>query len=371
MPEVVELREVTDRRDVIHRAVQRLAAGEWVVLPTEAGAVLAALALSATSSRIGGAERNDLALLLRTPDEVTDVIPGLSRVGRRFANRCWPGPLVLRSPASATNGFIAALPAETQQSLLSDGHLAVRVSSHPVLSEVAKLSRGPLLIREISTNDVAQAPAANASLVVREADSPATSAGTRLGLPEVPSIVQLHANGTWQATRIGATPENKLQVAACEVILFCCTGNTCRSPMAELLCRHFLAQRLGCSPDELTKRGFLIASAGLAADYGCPASREAIEAMRKRGLDLRSHTSQPLTDRLLGQMDRCYTMTNQHRNMILAERPDLADRVQVLATDGRDIRDPFGGDSAEYAACASSLENYVRSLVDQLEILPS
>lgn len=370
MPEVVELREVTDRRDVIHRAVQRLAAGEWVVLPTEAGEVLAAMALSATSSRIG-AEGNGLALLLRTPDEVTDLIPGLSRVGRRFANRCWPGPLVLRSPASATDGFIAALPTENQQTLLSDGHLAVRVSSHPVLSEVAKLSRGPLMVREISANDVANEPAASASLVVREAESSTGSAGSRPSHPEVPSVVQLSSNGSWQVMRIGATPENKLQVAACEVILFCCTGNTCRSPMAEVLCRHFLAQRLGCSPDDLIKHGFLIASAGLAADYGGPASREAVDAMHKRGLDLRSHTSQPLTDRLLGQLDRCYTMTNQHRNMILAERPDLADRVKVLATDGRDISDPFGGDSAEYAACASSLENYVRSLVDQFEILPS
>jgi protein-tyrosine phosphatase len=369
MPEVVELREVTDRRDVIHRAVQRLAAGELVVLPSEAGDVLAAMALSATSSRIG-AEGNGLVLLLRTPDEVTDLIPGLSRVGRRFASRCWPGPLVLRSPASARDGFIAALPTENQQSLLADGQLAVRVSSHPVLSEVAKLSRAPLMVREISAKELATEPAASASLIVREAES-VSSAGSHPGHADVPSVVQLHPNGSWQTARIGATPENKLQVAACEVILFCCTGNTCRSPMAELFCRNFLAQRLGCSPEDLTKRGFLIASAGLAADYGCPASREAVEVMRKRGFDLRSHSSQPLTDRLLDQLDRCYTMTNQHRNKILAERPDLADRVKVLAPDGRDISDPFGGDSAEYAACAASLEKYVRSLVDQFEILPS
>jgi protein-tyrosine phosphatase len=127
-----------------------------------------------------------------------------------------------------------------------------------------------------------------------------------------------------------------------------------------------LAERLKCSPQEFTKCGYLIASAGLAADDGSPASHESIEVMRKRGLDLKSHTSQPLTDRLIQQADRCYAMTNNHRAAILDHHPELADRVQVLARDGQDISDPIGCGMNEYAECARSIEQHLTQILDEI-----
>ncbi len=368
MPEVVELREVTDRRDVIHHAVQRLTSGDLVALPSEAGYVLAGAALAeGVGSRLSDAG-GIVTLLLRAADEVTDFLPNLSSVGIRFAKRCWPGPLVLRAPANATNGFVAALPESSRSAVVAGGEMSVRVSSHPVLSEIAKLSRGPLLLRDIETpcktTDFTAGPWGQAALVVKEsstADSHSKPQGESLT-----TIVQVDSTGGWTAVRIGATPENRLQVAACELILFCCTGNTCRSPMAESLCRHLLCERLKCSPSELTKRGYLIASAGLAADYGSPASRESVEMMRRRGLDLKAHTSQPLTDRLIEHADRCYTLTNGHRAAILGSHPELSDRVQVLARDGEDISDPIGGGIDDYAACATSIEQHLTKILDEI-----
>ena len=360
MPEVVELREVTDRRDVIHRAVQLLSLGKLVALPSEAGYVLAGAALAESAGRRFQAA----TLLLRSADEIADFLPHLPEVGLRIARRCWPGPLVLRAPASATNGFVAALPECSRATVIVDGQIAVRISSHPVLSEVAKLSRGPLLIREIEASaknlDFTGAPWTDAALVVKDNAAAESNADART------SIVQINSDGAWTAERIGATPENRLQVAACEVILFCCTGNTCRSPMAESLFRHPLAERLKCSPEDLTKRGFLVASAGLAADYGSPASHESVEMMKRCKLDLRSHTSQPLTDRLIEQIDRCYTMTNGHRSAILDSHPELADRVQVLDRDGKDVSDPIGGGMNEYAACAASIEKHLVKILDDI-----
>lgn len=368
MPEVVELREVTDRRDLIHRAVQRLSSGDLVALPSEAGYVLAGAALvEGTGQRL---QTGSVTLLLRTPDELADFLPRLPSVGQRIAKRCWPGPLVLRTPASASDGVLVALPKGNRSALLAEGPLSIRVSSHPVLSEVAKLSRGPLLVREIEapskTTDFAAAPWADAALVVKENATSDLKPVDSKSAEALTSIVRVDSSGEWSIERQGATPESKLQVAACELILFCCTGNTCRSPMAESLCRHLLAERLKCSPDELTKRGYLIASAGLAADYGSPASHESVEIMKRRGLDLRSHSSQPLTDRLIEQADRCYTMTRGHRAAILDSRPDLAPRVQVLARDGGDISDPIGSGMNEYAACAASIEKHLAQILDEI-----
>lgn len=364
MPEVVELREVTDRRDVIHRAVQRLSSGDLVALPSEAGYVLAGAALAEAAGRRFSTGGEAATLLLRAAEEVADFLPHLPKTGLRIARRCWPGPLVLRASASASNGFVAALPDSSRAAVIANEQMAVRVSSHPILSEVAKLTRGPLLIREIEASvknlDFTVAPWTDAALVVKDNAAAESNADVRT------SIVQINSQGNWMVERIGATPENRLQVAACELILFCCTGNTCRSPMAESLFRHLLSERLKCSPEELTKRGFLVASAGLAADYGSPASHESVEMMKRRGLDLRSHTSQPLTDRLIEQVDRCYTMTNGHRSAILDSHPELADRVQVLARDGKDVSDPIGGGMNEYAACAASIEKNLAKILDDI-----
>ncbi|MEQ9068753.1 MAG: hypothetical protein RLO18_18610, partial [Gimesia chilikensis] len=58
--------------------------------------------------------------------------------------------------------------------------------------------------------------------------------------------------------------------------LFVCTGNTCRSPMAEGLFRKLLSDKLGCQEDELSDRGYIVASAGLAAAMGAPPSPEGV-----------------------------------------------------------------------------------------------
>jgi protein-tyrosine phosphatase len=241
-----------------------------------------------------------------------------------------------------------------------------------VLSEVGKLLRGPLVIRELAqaptTEELDQPHWQNVTLVVKEGAATTTNAPPSSATPTVPaltSIVRIQSDG-WSAERIGLLNENKLQVSACELIVFVCTGNTCRSPMAEALFRDLLAKRLNCSSLDLTKRGYIVASAGLAADYGVQASPESVEMMRRRGLDLRSHASQPLTDRLLEQSDHCFTLTNQHRNLILSGHPEAADRVRLLAGDGKDISDPIGGGWNHYAACAESIERHLVKVLDEL-----
>jgi protein-tyrosine phosphatase len=150
------------------------------------------------------------------------------------------------------------------------------------------------------------------------------------------------------------------------MVLFVCTGNTCRSPMAEALFRTLAAERLGCRPDEIESRGVIVASAGLAAWGGGGASAGAVEAVSEMGGDLGSHESQPLTEPLVRQADVILTMTAAHRNAILAQFPEAGGRVMMLAPDRKDVIDPIGGSLETYRTCARQIQGHVAARMDTL-----
>src|SRR5690606_23930534 len=112
--------------------------------------------------------------------------------------------------------------------------------------------------------------------------------------------------------------------------------------------------------------GYGVSSAGLAAMEGAPASPESVELCAEQGVDLRSHASQPLTEALLVQTDRLYTMTAGHREAILSRYPELSDRVEVLSRNGDDVTDPIGCGRSAYEQSFTEITENLRVLVDEL-----
>ena len=373
----LEIRNVDDPRDAIHRAVHLLAEGKLVGFPTETVYLLAAHAqrpdavrrLAELTAGEGEADRRDLCLALKSADEALDYVPGMGPVARRLSRRCWPGPVVLAFPAEATDaGLRSQFPEETQQVVTSGGELRLRVPAHECVYQALRLMPAPL----VTSGDRAGAaggPIDARQLEERFGDDVALvfdDGPSRYGQP---STVVRFDDDRWETAERGVVGETTIGRLASEVYLFVCTGNTCRSPMAEALFRKFLSQRLECSDEELIDRGFIVASAGLSAAMGAPAAPESVELLAKSGIDMRTHTSQPLTDTLLDQADHIFAMTRGHRDSILAVRPDAADRVHLMSPDNTDVADPIGGGLADYQACKEQLEQYVRALVTGL-VLP-
>jgi len=367
MATVLDLRRTDDPRDSVHRTVESLAKGHVVAIPTETVYGMAADALNPVAvERLaaikGRSPQSPLVLAMRSSDEILDYVCTWSPLAQRFARRCMPGPLTLVTPCGGEDSLISRLPDEVRQWIMSDsGCVGFRVVDHPVIAQLHQYLRGPLVLT--SANLTGKNPPTLGDEVVEQFGETLplilNDGPTRYG--GASTVVRVIGN-QYEILRHGAIEAAAMNDFAKPLIVLVCTGNTCRSPMAEGLLKHKLA---GVGD---AWSGVNVISAGVAASEGAMASQQAVDVMEAKGIDIACHESRPLSDAIMHRADVVLTMTRGHRAAILAAWPDMSDRVHTLRPDGGDIADPVGGSVELYEQCArqigESLDTWFARLSD-------
>jgi protein-tyrosine phosphatase len=357
-------------------AAELLRQGQPVVFPTETVyGVGASAAGHEAVERLrqvkGRAEGKPFTVHVSSPADAEWYVDSLSRIARRFIQKTWPGPLTLILDAPKifdpqlwrcrAAGVLPPVP----ELVYHDGTVGLRCPANDVAREVLRRAQVPVVAS--SANQVGRPPPLDAAQALRELDGrvPLVLDAGPTRYTAASSIVQVQGD-QWSVIREGVLSERYLRKLLSMTLLFVCTGNTCRSPMAEVFAKSEAARRLGCAVEELESRHEVtILSAGVFAPPGREASQEAREAAGTRGANLAEHRSTPLSTERIREADAVFCMTRLHREAVLSLLPEAADKIFLLDPEGRDIEDPMGCGIERYDRCAEQIQTAVRKRMEE------
>lgn len=288
---------------------------------------------------------------LADPDALGQYVREVPRAAWKLGRHFWPGPLsiVMTDKMGRATGF--------------------RVPDHDACRIFLRAAE--CKVGGTSANISGDLPATDAQQVLEHFDGlvDVVIDGGPARHSAASTVVRTHDTASGRGVEIlreGVIPAEEIREITAKYLLFVCTGNRCRSPLAQAFATNLLSRRLGVDRSELLAAGYRVESAGTGCIRGQPATAEAVRAGLARGADLATHRSRPLTPTMLEDADDVFVMTADQRRSILEFAPEMADRIRLLDRSGKDIPDPYGLGDEAYTKAAERIH---RALVERLDDL--
>jgi protein-tyrosine phosphatase len=287
---------------------------------------------------------------------------------RRVVRTLLPGPVrMLIETTEAERERVCKVLGVSRGVLDHDGLFAVRVPNHPTCLGV--LAACPFTVVGTNSRSIGLSVDSGGDLV-DDAEHAAQQLGIQGLIDEGPTqfrkrsaSVRLMQDGDWRVEAIGAVDERWIRKQVEYSVLVVCTGNTCRSPMAQAIAQHEIGEGALGEAQHIPVR---VESAGVAASPGAPMTREAREALEELGIEADRHSARMVTRDMVREADAIFALTRSHAQRLIDLMPDAKNKVRLLDPKGQDVPDPFGGTQEQYLACATTLRDLVQQRVREM-----
>ena len=344
----------------VRAAAEAIKAGGLVCLPTETVYGLAlnpgVASARATLERLRG-ETPASPLTPHLPDAAAaDAYLGdVSDVGRRLIAKLWPGPVAVSFAVDADRRaeVAAAMGCDESTFYGEGGRVTLRCPDELTTRDVLAAAGQPVVLTRLGLprgGDASRPPTPDT--LPADVSTLLLAGPTRHSRPS--TVIRVDGDA-WTVVREGVYDRRIIEKLLRTTVLFVCSGNTCRSPMAMALARRHIADAVGVPATKLTEAGYDVISAGTFAMPGMRATPQAADAVAERGGELASHRSQPVSVELIHRADLIVTMGRDHSAAVASLVPSSAGKTVTLDPEG-DIEDPIGSSAEHYRTLAGEID---------------
>lgn len=356
----------------VEEAAQLIDKGGLAAFPTETVYGIACRVEAASLTKLdnlkGRGPDKHYTLHIGRKNDVENYVPAVSLRAQKLIKNAWPGPLtiVFELTERDIEKQRKSLEREVFECLCKNNSIGIRCPDHPIAAMLLQKTKYPAVAP--SANITGKPPSTDAEQVLAQFSGQIDLLldGGPCQYKKSSTVVKIGKKGL-EILRAGVYSEAELEAMSEVKFLLVCTGNTCRSPMAEGMFRKYLAEKLQCKVDHLGKKGYKVSSAGMINLSGSLASAEAVAACAAKGVDIKAHKSRALTAQLIEESDFIFVMTRMHCEDVIALKPEAADKCVLLAGN-KEIPDPIGQPQRAFDDCAGLIEEAVKERISELWI---